>query len=115
MKNFARSIPDEKHHRERYVTGHEEMFESRPDGRTDEQEALAQADMARDRVNKLLEGLDPRTREVIRMRNGLDGNAEMTLEQIGQRFGIKKGGGGQINVRGMKHLRDRAHQARVEL
>src|SRR5262249_2136471 len=115
MKSFARSIPDEKHHRERYVTGHEEMFESRPDGRTDEQEALAQADMARDRVNKLLEGLDPRTREVIRMRNGLDGNAEMTGEKTGQLFGITKEGVRQTNVRGMKQLRDRAPQAKVEL
>jgi RNA polymerase sigma factor (sigma-70 family) len=115
MKNFARSIPDEKHHRERYVTGHEEMFEGRADVRTDEQEIVAQADMARDRINKLLEGLDPRTREVIRMRNGLDGNAEMTLEQIGQHFGITKERVRQINVRGMKQLRERAQQAKVEL
>jgi RNA polymerase primary sigma factor len=115
MKNFARSIPDEKHHRERYVTGHEEMFEGRPDVRTDEQEIVAQADMARARVNNLLDGLDPRTREVIRMRNGLDGSAEMTLEQIGQHFGITKERVRQINVRGMKQLRERAQQARVEL
>jgi RNA polymerase sigma factor (sigma-70 family) len=115
MKNFARSIPDEQHYRERYVTGHEEMFESRADVRTDEQEIVAQADMARDRINRLLEGLDPRTREVIRMRNGLDGNAEMTLEQIGQHFGITKERVRQINVRGMKQLRERAQQAKVEL
>jgi RNA polymerase primary sigma factor len=115
MKNFARSIPDEKHHRERYVTGHEEMFESRPDVRTDEQEILAQADAARDRVTRLLESLDPRTREVIRMRGGLDGNAEMTLEQIGQHFGITKERVRQINVRGMKQLRDRAQVNKVEL
>lgn len=115
MKNFARSIPDEKHHRERYVTGHEEMFEGRADVRTDEQEIVAQADMARDRVNRLLEGLDPRTREVIRMRSGLDGNAEMTLEQIGQHFGITKERVRQINVRGMKQLRERAQQSKVEL
>jgi RNA polymerase sigma factor (sigma-70 family) len=115
MKNFARSIPDEKHHRERYVTGHEEMFESRADVRTDEQEIVAQADMARTRVTNLLDGLDPRTREVIRMRNGLDGNAEMTLEQIGQHFGITKERVRQINVRGMKQLRERAQQAKVEL
>jgi RNA polymerase sigma factor (sigma-70 family) len=115
MKNFARSIPDEKHHRERYVTGHEEMFESKADVRTDEQEIVAQADLARSRVNTLLEGLDPRTREVIRMRNGLDGNAEMTLEQIGQHFGITKERVRQINVRGMKQLRERAQQAKVEL
>ena len=35
MKNFARSIPEEKHRRERYVTGHEELFEMSPDTRTD--------------------------------------------------------------------------------
>jgi RNA polymerase sigma factor (sigma-70 family) len=115
MKNFARSIPDEQHYRERYITGHEEMFESRADVRTDEQEIVAQADMARGRVSQLLESLDPRTREVIRMRNGLDGNAEMTLEQIGQHFGITKERVRQINVRGMKQLRERAQQAKVEL
>lgn len=108
MKNFARSIPDEKTHRERYVTGHEDMFEARADVRTDEQEALMQTEMAKARVSKLLEDLDPRTREVIRMRNGLDGNAEMTLEQIGQHFGITKERVRQINVRGMKQLKDKA-------
>ena len=115
MKNFARSIPDEKHHRERYVTGHEDMFEGRQDVRTDEQEIVAQADMARSRVNNLLEALDPRTREVIRMRNGLDGSAEMTLEQIGQHFGITKERVRQINVRGMKQLRDKAQVGKVEM
>jgi len=115
MKNFARSIPDEKNHRDRYVTGHEDMFESRADVRSDEQEVVAQADMARDRVNKLLEGLDPRTRDIIRMRNGLDGSAQMTLEQIGQHFGITKERVRQINVRGMKQLRDRVSVNRIEL
>lgn len=115
MKNFARSIPDEKNHRERYITGHEDMFEARADVRTDEQDLLAQADLARDRISKLLEGLDPRTREVIRMRNGLDGSAEMTLEQIGQHFGITKERVRQINVRGMKQLRDKAHEGKTEI
>jgi DNA-directed RNA polymerase sigma subunit (sigma70/sigma32) len=35
MKNFARSIPEEQHRRERYVTGHEELFEAAQDNRTD--------------------------------------------------------------------------------
>ena len=82
MKNYARSIPDEKHHRERYLTGHEELFEARADNRSDEQEQVAQAEQARDRINQLLADLDPRTRDVIRMRAGLDGSEEMTLEQI---------------------------------
>ena len=72
MKNFARSIPDEKHRRERYVTGHEEVFEAAPDNRTDEHELIAAAEQAAHRVNRLLEYLEPREREIIRMRAGLD-------------------------------------------
>ena len=114
IKNFARSIPDEKHHRERYITGHEDLFEARPDVRSDEQECVAQADQARSRIGQLLEGLDPRTRDVIRMRNGLDGSEEMTLEQIGQHFGITKERVRQINVRGMKMLREKVQDEKVD-
>jgi RNA polymerase sigma factor (sigma-70 family) len=106
IKNFARSIPDEKTHKQRYMTGHDEVFEAKADVRTDEQEVLAVADAAKARVSKLLGHLDPRTREVIRMRTGLDGSREMTLEQIGQHFGITKERVRQINVRGMKQLRE---------
>jgi len=106
MKNFARSIPDAQTHKQRYVTGHEAVFDAKEDVRTDEQEVLAAADAARSRVNHLLDHLDSRTREVIRMRIGLDGAQEMTLEQIGQHFGITKERVRQINVRGMKQLRE---------
>lgn len=115
MKNFARSIPDAKTHKQRYMTGHDELFEAKADVRTDEQEVLAQADAARARVNRLLEHLDARTREVIRMRTGLDGSEEMTLEQIGQHFGITKERVRQINVRGMKMLREWAAKENVEV
>ena len=114
MKNFARSIPDEKTYRERYVTGHEEFFDARADVRTDEQECLAQAEQARARVNTMLADLDPRTRDVIRMRNGLDGSEALTLEQIGQHFGITKERVRQINVRGMKILRDKAQEGKID-
>jgi RNA polymerase sigma factor (sigma-70 family) len=114
MKNFARSIPDSKTHKQRYMTGHDELFEAKADVRTDEQEVLATADAARSRVAKLLDHLDARTREVIRMRTGLDGSEEMTLEQIGQHFGITKERVRQINVRGMKQLREWAAKENVE-
>ncbi|MCS6866475.1 MAG: sigma-70 family RNA polymerase sigma factor [Gemmataceae bacterium] len=115
MKNFARSIPDAKTHKQRYMTGHDEIFEAKADVRSDEQEVLAQADAARARVNRLLEHLDARTREVIRMRTGLDGSEEMTLEQIGQHFGITKERVRQINVRGMKMLREWAAKENAEM
>jgi RNA polymerase sigma factor (sigma-70 family) len=115
MKNFARSIPDANTRKQRYMTGHDELFEAKADVRTDEQEVLAAADAARARVNRLLEHLDARTREVIRMRTGLDGSEEMTLEQIGQHFGITKERVRQINVRGMKQLREWAAKENVEV
>ncbi|MGH7172453.1 MAG: sigma-70 family RNA polymerase sigma factor, partial [Gemmataceae bacterium] len=106
MKNFARSIPDEKHRRERFVTGHEEIFEIAPDNRTDEHEILATQERATHSVNRLLEYLEPREREIIRMRAGLDDHAKgMTLEEIGQQFGITKERVRQLNARAMKKLR----------
>lgn len=116
MKNFARSIPEEKHRRERYVTGHEELFEVAPDNRTDEQECLASAEQASHKVNRLLALLDPREREIIRLRAGLDSGSEgMTLEKIGERLGITKERVRQLNVRAMKKMRSLAELHRDEL
>jgi RNA polymerase sigma factor (sigma-70 family) len=115
MKNFARSIPDAKSHRQRYMTGYDELFEAKADVRTDEQEVLAAADAAKARVARLLDHLDARTRDVIRMRTGIDGSEEMTLEQIGQHFGITKERVRQINVRGMKQLREWAAKENADL
>lgn len=106
MKNFARSIPEEKHHRERYITGHDEVFDATPNARSDEAEVVGAAEQAAHRVNRLLDALEPREREIIRMRAGLDAPEGMTLEQIGRRLGITKERVRQLNVRIMKKLRD---------
>jgi RNA polymerase primary sigma factor len=116
MKNFARSIPEEKHRRERYLTGHEELFEVAPDTRSDEQECLASAEQASHKVNRLLALLDPREREIIRMRAGLDNNSEgMTLEKIGEKLGITKERVRQLNVRAMKKMRSLAENHKDEV
>ncbi len=116
MKNFARSIPDEKHRRERFVTGHEDVFDIAPDNRTDEHEIVATHERATHSVNRLLEYLEPREREIIRMRAGLDDHAKgMTLEEIGQQFGITKERVRQLNARAMKKLRSIAEEQAIEL
>jgi RNA polymerase sigma factor (sigma-70 family) len=116
MKNFARSIPEEKHRRERYVTGHEDLFEATADTRSDEHECLATKEQATHRVNRLLEYLDPRERQIIRMRTGLDNHSEgMTLEKIGEQLGITKERVRQLNVRAMKKLRSIAEEQRIDL
>jgi len=115
MKNFARSIPDEKNRRERFVTGNEEVFDAAEDKRSDEQECLAAAAHATAKVNRLLEFLEPREREIIRMRAGLDNNGDgMTLEKIGEKLGITKERVRQLNVRAVKKLRSLGEQNKEE-
>jgi RNA polymerase sigma factor (sigma-70 family) len=116
IKNFARSIPDEKHRRERFVTGHDEVFDFAPDVRTDEHELLATQERATHSVNRLLQYLEPRERDIIRMRAGLDDNAKgMTLEEIGQQFGITKERVRQLNARAMNKLRTIAKEKELEM
>jgi len=116
MKNFARSIPEELHRRERYLTGHEELFEAAQDTRSDEHEVVASAEQATHKVNRLLEYLDPRERQIIRLRAGLDSGAEgMTLEKIGEQLGITKERVRQLNVRAMKKLRTLAEDQKLDM
>ena len=116
IKNFARSIPDEKHRRERFVTGHDEMFDIAPDNRSDEFEQLATQERATHSVNRLLEYLEPRERDIIRMRAGLDDHAKgMTLEEIGKQFNITKERVRQLNARAMKKLRDIAKEQELDM
>jgi RNA polymerase sigma factor (sigma-70 family) len=116
MKNFARTIPDEKHRKERFVTGHEEVFEVAPDTRGDEHEALATHERATANVNRLLEYLEPRERDIIRMRAGLDDHHKnMTLEEIGRQFGITKERVRQLNARAMKKLRSIAEEKHLDM
>jgi RNA polymerase primary sigma factor len=116
MKNFARSIPEEKHRRERYVTGHDDVFEAAPDNRSDEHEVVASAEQATHKVNRLLEYLDPRERQIVRMRAGLDSGTEaMTLEKIGKQLDITKERVRQLHVRAMKKLRTLAEDQKLEM
>jgi RNA polymerase primary sigma factor len=116
MKNFARSIPEDKHRRERFVTGHEDLFDAAPDNRTDEFEMLATQERATHSVNRLLEYLEPREREIIRMRAGMDENGKnITLEEIGKKFGITKERVRQLNARAMSKLRAIAKDKEMEM
>ena len=116
MKNFARSIPTEIHHRERFVTGNEEVFSSTVDGRTDEKELLAQKERASHSINRLLNFLDPREREIIKLRAGLDEKeSSTTLEDIGIKFGITKERVRQIHARSMRKLRHMVEENHLEM
>lgn len=105
MKNFARSVPDERQHRDRYQTGREDYLEAVP-GMLAEEHEDDFIPAVRSTVEKMLSALDNRERDILRQRFGLDGGGEpATLEQIGQKFGVSKERIRQLEARAIAKLR----------
>ena len=115
MKNFARTIPEENYRRDRFVTGHEEMFEAAADNRTDEHEYESTLKRMQETIKGMLDRLDDRERLIITSRFGLGGSAERTLEQLGRELGITKERVRQIESRGVDKLRKIAGDQKLEL
>ena len=115
MKNFARTIPEENYRRDRFVTGHEEMFEAAPDNRTDEHEYENALKRMQEAVKGMLGRLDERERRIIISRYGLNGVNEQTLEQLGRELGITKERVRQIESRAQDKLRRFANEEKLDL
>jgi len=115
MKNFARTIPEENYRRDRFVTGHEEMFEAAADNRIDEHEYESALKRMREAIRGMLSHLDEREQLIITSRFGLGGAAEQTLEQLGRVLGITKERVRQIESRGVGKLRKIAAEQKLDL
>jgi len=115
MNRFARAIPEENHRRDRFVTGHEAMFESAADTRSDEHEIEFSVRRVRETVNGMLDKLDARERRVLESRYGLGGANEQTLEQLGRELGITKERVRQIESRAQDKLRKIAGEKAMDL
>jgi RNA polymerase sigma factor (sigma-70 family) len=119
LQNFARGIVKEKERRRRYLTGRDAwFFESTVDTRSDEKASLDSAEQvwtSAKQLLQLLEFLDPRERDIVRLRLGLVNNAKrMTLENIGKRLGVTKERVRQLQARSLEKLRNLAAAYRVE-
>lgn len=68
-----------------------------------------------DRLHGLLDGLSTREREMLRMRFGLDGADECTLEQIGQSFALTRERVRQIVTAALDKLHHQTQIRRLEL
>ena len=115
MKNYARSIPEENFRRDRFVTGHDEMFEAAADTRADEHEYENTLKKMQETVKGMLGRLDERERKIIISRFGLGGVNEQTLEQLGRELGITKERVRQIESRAQTKLRRIASEEKLEL
>jgi len=114
MKNFARSIPEEKSRRDRYVTGHDEMFEAAADHRTGEHEYESDHKRNQEAVQGMLSRLNDRERQILVSRYGIGGASEQTLEQLGRELGITKERVRQIESRAQEKLRKFALEQRID-
>ncbi|GAC1469083.1 MAG: hypothetical protein NVSMB9_12470 [Isosphaeraceae bacterium] len=115
MKNFARSIPEEKTRRDRYVTGHEEMFQSAADYRAGEYACESNHRRNQEAVKGILGKLNDRERQILVSRYGIGGAHEMTLEQLGKELGITKERVRQIESRAQEKLRKFALEEKIDL
>ncbi len=105
MKNYARTIPEHKHHLDRYQTGREELLEHIA-GPVPEEHESDYLPAVRSTLDQMLGTLDERERNILRQRFGIDEHREpQTLQQIGRRFGVSKERIRQLEARAMSKLR----------
>lgn len=116
MKNFARSIPDEFKHQDRFRTSLEEMFLAQPDDRSDQHEQEQAQRMREEQIQKILARLDDREQRIIISRFGLDHEQEpLTLKEVGEDLGVTKERVRQLEARALDKLRQAAQEERLEI
>ena len=114
MRNFIRSIPEEIHRRDKFVTGHDEMFEAAADYRSGEREFESEHLRHQETVETLLGRLNDRERRILTSRFGLGGAAEQTLEQLGHELGVTKERVRQLEAKAREKLRKIAIEEKLD-
>lgn len=113
MRNYARTVPEQMYQSARLVTGLDEMLAAAPDRGEAPRDSIVEA--ARHLVAKGLALLNDRERDIVSRHYGLgrDGQS-MTLDQIGQQFGVTKERIRQIERRALSKIRASLRQEHVQ-
>jgi RNA polymerase primary sigma factor len=116
MKNFARTIPDEHRHRDRFRTSQPELFSAAEDERSDQIELESAQNQREAQVEHILSCLDEREQKIIVRRFGLRrGEEPLTLKQVGAELGVTKERIRQIEARAISKLRKAAEEEKIDL
>jgi RNA polymerase primary sigma factor/RNA polymerase sigma factor len=116
MKNFARTIPGEFKHRDRFRTSQDELFAATQEHRGNPLvEESAQSTRAA-QIERIMRRLDEREQKIIIGRFGLDYAQEpQTLKEVGASLGVTKERIRQIEARALSKLREAAREEKIAL
>ena len=76
-------------------------------------EEKAESVFLREEIDQMLQGLNPREREVIILRFGLESGHPMTLEEVGKRFKVTRERIRQIEAKALRKLRNPVRSKRI--
>jgi RNA polymerase primary sigma factor/RNA polymerase sigma factor len=116
MKNFARTIPGEFKHRDRFRTSQDELFAATQEHRGNPLLEEGQQNQREAQIERILRRLDEREQKIIIGRFGLDHSQEpQTLKEVGASMGVTKERIRQIEARALSKLRQAAQEEKIVL
>jgi RNA polymerase primary sigma factor/RNA polymerase sigma factor len=116
MKNFARTIPGEFKHRDRFRTSQDELFAATQEHRGNPLVEEGQQNQREAQIERILRRLDEREQKIIIGRFGLDHAQEpQTLKEVGASLGVTKERIRQIEARALSKLRQAAQEEKILL
>jgi RNA polymerase primary sigma factor len=116
MKNFARTIPGEFKHRDRFRTSQDELFASTQEHRGNPLAEEGAQHQREAQIERILRRLDEREQKIITSRFGLDHAQEpQTLKEVGASLGVTKERIRQIEARALSKLRQAAQEEKILL